>query len=120
MNRFMRNIGFYLLIIFIAITFIDYFSVKNATTKQEMGYSAFLQQVDKGEVAKITMMNNIIEVKARGAEVIALAYRGNTDVVKNADEAIYVPKTETLFSASLILAIRSLRFMNIAASRNHP
>ena len=56
----MRNIGFYLLIIFIAITFIDYFSVKT-TTKQEMGYSAFLQEVDKGEVAKVTMMNNVIE-----------------------------------------------------------
>ena len=60
LNRFMRNIGFYLLIIFIAITFIDYFSVKT-TTKQEMGYSAFLQEVDKGEVAKVTMMNNVIE-----------------------------------------------------------
>ena len=60
MNQFMRNIGFYLLIIFIAITFIDYFSVKT-TTKQEMGYSSFLQEVDKGEVAKVTMMNNVIE-----------------------------------------------------------
>ena len=60
MNQFMRNIGFYLLIIFIAITFIDYFSVKT-TSKQEMGYSSFLQEVDKGEVAKVTMMNNVIE-----------------------------------------------------------
>ena len=73
MNRFMRNIGFYLLIIFIAITFIDYFSVKNATTKQEMGYSAFLQQVDKGEVAKVTMMNNVIEgVLTDGTEFVTV------------------------------------------------
>ncbi len=69
----MKNIGFYLLIIFIAITFIDYFSVKSATTKQEMGYSAFLQQVDKGEVAKITMMNNIIEgVLTDGTEFVTV------------------------------------------------
>ena len=73
MNRFMRNIGFYLLIIFIAITFIDYFSVKNSTTKQEMGYSAFLQQVDKGEVAKVTMMNNVIEgVLTDGTEFLTV------------------------------------------------
>ncbi|MBO5515491.1 MAG: ATP-dependent metallopeptidase FtsH/Yme1/Tma family protein, partial [Schwartzia sp.] len=73
MNRFMRNIGFYLLIIFIAITFIDYFSVKNSTTKQEMGYSAFLQQVDKGEVAKVTMMNNVIEgVLTDGTEFVTV------------------------------------------------
>ncbi|MBO6235994.1 MAG: ATP-dependent zinc metalloprotease FtsH, partial [Schwartzia sp.] len=69
----MRNIGFYLLIIFIAITFIDYFSVKNSTTKQEMGYSAFLQQVDKGEVAKVTMMNNVIEgVLTDGTEFLTV------------------------------------------------
>lgn len=69
----MRNIGFYLLIIFIAITFIDYFSVKSGTTKQEMGYSAFLQQVDKGEVAKVTMMNNVIEgVLTDGTEFVTV------------------------------------------------
>ncbi len=68
----MRNIGFYLLIIFIAITFIDYFSVKT-TTKQEMGYSAFLQQVDKGEVAKVTLMNNVIEgVLTDGTEFVTV------------------------------------------------
>ncbi len=72
MNRFMRNIGFYLLIIFIAITFIDYFSVKT-TTKQEMGYSAFLQQVEQGEVAKVTMMNNIVEgVLTDGTEFVTI------------------------------------------------
>ena len=72
MNRFMRNIGFYLLIIFIAITFIDYFSVKT-TTKQEMGYSAFLQQIDKGEVAKVTLMNNVIEgVLTDGTEFVTV------------------------------------------------
>ena len=57
------------------------------------------------------MMNNIIEVKARGAEVLALAYRGNTDVVKHADEIIYVPKTDTLFSAVLeVLPLQLLAY----------
>ena len=60
MNKFIRNVGFYLLIIFIAITIIDYFSVRG-TTRQDMGYTAFLQQVDKGEVARVTVMNNTID-----------------------------------------------------------
>ena len=57
------------------------------------------------------MMNNIVEVKARGAEVIAVAFRGNTDVVRKADEIIYVPKTETLFSAILeVLPLQLLAY----------
>ena len=59
MNKFLRNVGFYLLIILVAISIIDYFSVKN-TTKQEIGYTEFLQKVDKGEVAKVTLINNMI------------------------------------------------------------
>ena len=60
MNKFLRNVGFYLLIIFIAITIIDYFSVRG-TTRQDMGYTAFLQQVDQGEVTRVTVMNNTID-----------------------------------------------------------
>jgi len=59
LNKFLRNVGFYLLIILVAISIIDYFSVKN-TTKQEIGYTEFLQKVDKGEVAKVTLINNMI------------------------------------------------------------
>ena len=60
MSKFARNVGFYLLIIFVAITIIDYFSTKS-TTKQEINYTAFLQQVDAGNVANVTMVDNIIK-----------------------------------------------------------
>ena len=60
MSKFARNVGFYLLIIFVAITIIDYFSTKN-TTKQEINYTAFLQQVDAGNVASVTMVDNVIK-----------------------------------------------------------
>ncbi|SFT89231.1 cell division protease FtsH [Selenomonas sp. GACV-9] len=62
MNKFLRNVGFYLLIILVAISIIDYFSTKN-TTKQEIGYTQFLQQVDKGEVARVTIIQNTIRGK---------------------------------------------------------
>jgi len=60
LSKFARNVGFYLLIIFVAITIIDYFSTKS-TTKQEINYTAFLQQVDAGNVANVTLVDNIIK-----------------------------------------------------------
>ena len=59
MNKFLRNVGFYLLIILVAISIIDYFSTRN-TTKQEVGYTNFLQQVDEGKVAKVVLIQNTI------------------------------------------------------------
>jgi len=47
------------LIILVAISIIDYFSTRN-TTKQEVGYTNFLQQVDEGKVAKVVLIQNTI------------------------------------------------------------
>ncbi len=43
MNKFLRNVGFYLLIILVAISVIDYFSTKN-TNRQEVEYTQFLHK----------------------------------------------------------------------------
>ena len=59
MSKFLRNVGFYLLIILVAISIIDYFSTKS-TTKQEIGYTKFLQQVDSGEVSHVVIIQNTI------------------------------------------------------------
>ncbi|WP_019554924.1 ATP-dependent zinc metalloprotease FtsH [Propionispira raffinosivorans] len=60
MNKFLRNVGFYLLIILIAISIIDYFSTRS-TTKQEINYTEFLHQVDAKTVAKVTIVDNVIK-----------------------------------------------------------
>ncbi|MBQ7247703.1 MAG: glutamine--fructose-6-phosphate transaminase (isomerizing) [Lachnospiraceae bacterium] len=44
-------------------------------------------------------MNNIIEVKARGADVLAVTFRKNDRILSLADEMIFVPKTDTVFAA---------------------
>ena len=59
MNKFLRNVGFYLLIILVAISVIDYFSTKN-TNRQEVEYTQFLQQVDKGDVSKLVIIHTTI------------------------------------------------------------
>jgi cell division protease FtsH len=60
LNKFLRNVGFYLLIILVAISIIDYFSTRT-TTKQETDYTAFMQQLDQGDVAKVTMVQNTVQ-----------------------------------------------------------
>lgn len=39
------------------------------------------------------MLSNIIEVKARGAYVLALAWQGDTEIGKSVDEVITIPRT---------------------------
>ena len=46
-------------------------------------------------------MSNIVEVKARGAEVLAVAFRDNAKIVSLADDMLYIPKIHPLFSAAV-------------------
>ena len=46
-------------------------------------------------------MSNIVEVKARGAEVLAVTFKDNHKIVSLADDMIFVPKIETIFSAAV-------------------
>lgn len=47
------------------------------------------------------LISNIKEVKARGAFVVACANEGNTEIAREADEVIYIPKVHSLLHASL-------------------
>ena len=44
-------------------------------------------------------MSNIVEVKARGAEVLAVANRENQKIVSLADDMIFIPKVDPLLCA---------------------
>ena len=46
-------------------------------------------------------LSNIVEVKARGAKVLALAFRDNKKIVSQADDVIFIPPIDTLFSPLL-------------------
>ena len=56
-------------------------------------------------------LSNIVEVKARGADVLALTYKGNNKIVSVANDVIYVPKVDTLFSAAVeIIPLQMLAY----------
>lgn len=46
-------------------------------------------------------VSNIKEVKARGANVLAIALEGNEEISKTADDVIYIPRTHWMFTSLL-------------------
>jgi glucosamine--fructose-6-phosphate aminotransferase (isomerizing) len=72
------------------------------------------------------MVSNIQEVRARGAQVIAIATDGNEDIQHHADDVIYVPRTHaflqpivaTLPLQLLAYRIARLRGLNVDQPRN--
>lgn len=49
------------------------------------------------------MISNMVEVKTRGAFVLAVTNNGNTEVEKAADYVIYIPQTNKYFTNSLAI-----------------
>jgi glucosamine--fructose-6-phosphate aminotransferase (isomerizing) len=72
------------------------------------------------------VVSNIQEVRARGAEVIAIATDGNEDIQHHADDVVFVPRTHPFLQATVavvplqLLAYRiaRLRGLNIDQPRN--
>jgi glucosamine--fructose-6-phosphate aminotransferase (isomerizing) len=72
------------------------------------------------------MVSNMQEVRARGAQLVAIATDGNEDVQHHADDVVYVPRTHPFLQASVaviplqLLAYRiaRLRGLNVDQPRN--
>ncbi len=72
------------------------------------------------------VVSNIQEVRARGAEVIAVATHGDDDIARHAEHVLYVPATSELLSAIpatipmqvLAYRIAKLRGCNVDQPRN--
>lgn len=84
MNKFLRNVGFYLLLILVVISCIDYFSVQK-TTRQEVGYTQFLQEVNAGNVEKVTIVQNTLRVTGTDGR----EYTTVTPDAPNSDPGLY-------------------------------
>ncbi len=76
MSKFFRNVGFYLLIVVIAIWIIDYYS-NSTEPKTDITYSNFMKQVQQDDVKSVTIINDtIIKGKMKsGVEFSTIAPR---------------------------------------------
>ena len=62
-------------------------------------------------------ISNMVEVKARGAFVLAVTTVGNEEIEKTADYVIYIPKTEPVFANSLAIIPLQLFGYYVAVAR---
>ena len=56
------------------------------------------------------MVSNITEVKARGAKVISIAKKGNTEISKSSDNVIYIP--DTVDAITPVLSVIPLQLLS--------
>ena len=61
------------------------------------------------------VVSNIQEVRARGAQVIAVATKGNEEIVEHADDVMFVPRTPPLLAS--VLAVVPLQLFAYAVAR---
>lgn len=64
MNKFFKNVLFYLLIIIVMICMFDFYGEKNAKPS-EISYSSFLQHVQQDEIKQVTIVDNVISGKLK-------------------------------------------------------
>ena len=63
-------------------------------------------------------MSNIVEVKARGAEVLAVAHRENGKILSLADDMIFIPKVDRLFTPVVEIVPLQLLAYYVAKENN--
>jgi cell division protease FtsH len=109
LNKFFRNVGFYLLIIIVAISIIDYYSSKT-TTKTEVSYTAFLKQVEDQKVERVTIVDNTIRGKLKDGQEFTLVVPNDPSLINvlrekkidiKAEQPPQPPWWTTLFSSLL-------------------
>lgn len=63
-------------------------------------------------------LSNIVEVKSRGAEVLALTFRNNQKILSVADDLLFIPETDALFAGVIeIVPLQLLAYY--VAKENH-
>lgn len=65
------------------------------------------------------MLSNIVEVKARGAHVVAVAFEGDEEILKTADEVIFIPKTMEILAPLLSVIPMQLFAYYVSVARGN-
>lgn len=69
------------------------------------------------EKIKDKTVSNVVEIKARGANVLIVARKGDRTILSHADDALFIPDMDTLFSA-VVEVIPLQLFAYYAAKEN--
>lgn len=69
------------------------------------------------EALKEKMVSNIVEIKARGAQIIGVCYEGTKGLEEVLDDVIYIPRTLDIFAPVLGVAVLQLLSYYIAKEK---
>ena len=67
MNKFFKNVLFYLLIIMVIIWMFDFYGEKNAKPA-DISYTSFMQHVQQDEIKQVTIVDNVISGKLKNGK----------------------------------------------------
>jgi cell division protease FtsH len=70
LNKFFKNVAFYLVIIIVAIWIIDYYSA-STVSKTDISYTAFMKHVQQDEVKQVTIVDNVINGKLKDGKTFS-------------------------------------------------
>ena len=90
MNKFLRNVIFYLMVAIVGMWMFDYYSAAKPATvvqKNEINYSAFLQEVDAENVASVVVLDNTITGKTKDGKEFTVLIPVNDNTVMSRLEA---------------------------------
>ncbi|MFY9415637.1 MAG: ATP-dependent zinc metalloprotease FtsH [bacterium] len=86
MNRAFRNMSFYLLLIIIALSVINYYANEPAQV-EEIAYSDFLEHLEAGEVDRVTIVDGSIEGEFKNGEKFTTYNPNDGKLIERLEEA---------------------------------
>ena len=86
MNRAFRNMGFYLLLIIIALSVINYYANEPAQV-EEIAYSTFLAHLEAGEVDRVIIVDGAIEGEFKNGEKFTTYNPNDGKLVERLEQA---------------------------------
>ncbi len=90
MNRFFRNVAFYLLVIVVLIWMFDFYSTSNVK-QTDISYTSFLEHVQQEEIKQVTIVDNIISGKLQnGTEFTTVVPNDNTLIARLQDKNVEI------------------------------
>ena len=73
MNNFGRNLALWVVIAILLITLFQFFQPEDQSASSEIPFSKFLEEVESGQVAEVTIMGNQINGKGLSGEFTSYA-----------------------------------------------
>jgi cell division protease FtsH len=86
LNRAFRNMSFYLLLIIIALSVINYYANEPAQV-EEIAYSTFLERLEAGDVNRVTIVDDAIEGEFKNGEKFTTYNPNDGKLVERLEEA---------------------------------